>query len=331
MDFTKTHVEKDYTADGPLISCCYCPDGKYVFVGSEDYKVWRFTVADGVKVPLDTDAWVRNIAMLPSQQQVLTVGYDGRLIWWDALGEKVQQVREITAHDGWIRSLAISPDQKTIATVGNDKLVKLWNAETGEAIKELSGHESYIYNVVFHPNGQNLVTGDLYGNIFDWDLSTGEKKRSWVAESLTKYDKTFHAQIGGFRGMIFNQDGTQLVCSGITNVSNAFAGIGNPSIVVFDYAKGEQLIEHLSKGPLKGVAWNVVLHPGNVVIGSTGGSGGYLLFWKQGEKEPFHQLKLKSDVRDFALSPDNQYVAAVHSNKHISICRLGEKQATNMT
>lgn len=327
MDISKTHIEKDYKADRPLLSCCFSRDGKHVFVGSEDYKVWRYQVSDGAKVEFDTEAWVRALCISQDDKTLITGGYDGRLIWWNAKSETSASTKAIDAHDGWIRTLALSPDGKTLASVGNDKVVKLWDSIDGSLKQELNGHESYVYNVVFHPDGKSLITGDLYGNIFDWDLTSGDKKRSWVAETLTKYDKSFRAQIGGFRGMIFNDDGTQLICSGITNVSNAFAGIGNPSVVVFDYAKGEQIIEHLSKGPLKGVAWNVALHPEKFIISSTGGSGGYLLFWKPGEKEPFHQLKMPSDVRDLALSPKGTHVAAVHSNSHLSICKLDEKSA----
>ncbi len=325
MDVTKTHVAKDYTADRPLMSCRYSPDGQFVFVGSEDYKVWRFKVADGSKIDLDTDAWVRTLEFVDAGKTLITGGYDGRLIWWDALAEKPTAVRTIDAHVGWIRSIAISPDGTTLASVGNDKIVKLWKVADGSLLKEFKGHESYVYNVVFHPSGKTLVTGDLYGNIFDWDLTTGEKKRAWKAETLTKYDKSFYAQIGGFRGMMFSADGKQLACSGITNVSNAFAGIGNPSVVIFDYVKGTQTIEHLSKGPLKGVSWNVALHPENLILGSTGGSGGHLLFWKPGEKETFHQLKMPSDVRDFDLSPDGKFVACALGNSHLGICLMDVK------
>ena len=80
--------------------------------------------------------------------------------------------------------------------------------------------------------------------------------------------------------MTFDKDGKWLACSGITNVSNAFAGVGNPSVVVFDWKEGKQKIEHLSKGKLRGVAWGVAIHSDGTRIAATGGSGGYLLFWK---------------------------------------------------
>lgn len=325
MDLTKTHIAKDLKVARPLLSCRYSPDGNYVFAGSEDYQVWRFPTAQGEPVPLDTSAWVRSLAIADAGQTLITGGYDGRLIWWDALAEQPVAQRSLEAHDGWIRSIAVSPDGQMLASVGNDLRVQLRNVSDGELVREMTGHERYIYNVAFHPTQPLLVTGDLYGNLFEWDLRSGEKNREWKSESLSKYDKGFRAQIGGFRGMVFNADGTQLICSGITNVSNAFAGVGNPSVVIFDYAKGEQTIEHLSKGPLQGVAWNVVLHPENAIISSTGGSGGHLLFWKPGEKETFHQLKMPSDVRDLSLSPDGRTIAAAHANGHLSLCLLDEK------
>jgi hypothetical protein len=50
--------------------------------------------------------------------------------------------------------------------------------------------------------------------------------------NLHKYDSTFMADIGGARGMTFKSDGSVLALSGITNVANAFAGIGKPGVVL---------------------------------------------------------------------------------------------------
>lgn len=326
MDPLQTHVLATHKVDRPLLACRYSPDGAFVFVASEDYKVWRFRVADGTKAELDTDAWVRGMAFADGGKTLITGGYDGRLLWWDALAETPAVLRTVEGHVGWIRAVAVSPNGELVASVGNDQVVRLWSAADGTLVREMPGHESHIYNVAFHPSGATLVTGDLYGHLFDWDVATGEQKRVFKAESLSKYDKSFRAQIGGFRGLTFNADGTYLAGSGITNVSNAFAGVGNPSVVVFDYAKGEQLIEHLSKGPLQGVAWNVAFHSQQVIIGSSGGSGGFFLFWKPGEKETFHQFKLPSDVRDFALSPDGLHLAAAQGNGQLTISLMNPKQ-----
>ena len=62
MDVTQTHTAHEFKHERPLISCRFDPSGKHVFAGSEDFQVWRFQTADGAKVPLNTDSWVRGMA-----------------------------------------------------------------------------------------------------------------------------------------------------------------------------------------------------------------------------------------------------------------------------
>lgn len=330
MDHTQTHTAHEFAHDAPLISCRFDPSGRFVFAGSQDFKVWRFAVGDEAKTPLDVGAWTRAIAFVDEGKTVVTGGYDGKLVFApvEGEGEQLPVSRAIeNAHEGWIRALAVSPDGTTLASVGNDLIVRLWNVESGKLIQEMPGHESHIYNVAFHPSGTRLVTGDLKANIRDWEIRTGRQLRGWQAESLTKYDKTFRAFIGGFRGMRFSQDGKKLAACSITEVTNAFAGIGNPSVIVYDWETGEPLVEHLSKGKLRGTAWGVVLHPDDLTIGCVGGNGGHLLFWKPEELEDSHRLKLPSDARDLDLAPDGISLATAHFDGKLRIHRMEAKPA----
>jgi WD40 repeat protein len=203
--------------------------------------------------------------------------------------------------------------------------VRLWNAADGKLVREMAGHESHIYNLAFHPGGKQLATGDLMANLIDWEVATGKQLRTWKAESLVMYDKKFLAFIGGFRGISFSPDGKRLACSGMTNVTNAFAGIGNPSVVVFDWEKGKPQIEQLSKGKLRGAGWGVALHPEGTTIAAVGGQGGYLLFWKPEESEEFHQVKLKDTARDLDLCSDGLHLATAHFDGHLRIHRMAAK------
>ena len=336
IDYTKTHVELDHKHDSPLLSCRCSRTKNVVFFGAEDYSVWRWDWGQDKKVTLPTDAWVRGIAISPDDQTVITGGFDGRLIWWPAHAEQPAATHTIEAHDGWARAVDISPDGKLVASVGNDHVVRIWDFATAKLVKELSGdeskedaiaHRSHVYNVVFHPNGKSLVTGDLMGQLIEWDLESSAAKRVWTAETLSKYDKGFRAQIGGFRTLRFNADGSKLFASGITNVTNAFAGVGNPSIVEFNWADNKQLVEYLSKPQLQGVAWGMVLHPDGPIIGAHGGSGGSLMFWKPGEAESAHQLKLPQNARDLDLVHDHERLAVACSDGHLRVCLMNPKKA----
>jgi WD40 repeat protein len=163
-------------------------------------------------------------------------------------------------------------------------------------------------------------------NVIDWDLETGNETRRFTIPVLSKYDKTFKADIGGTRGLVFNAEGTQLAASGITNVSNAFAGIGNVCVVLVNWADGKEIVQYASKEEVKGVAWNVAFHPqGFVMAGGGGRGGGYLFFWKGTEKDEFHAFKLPNVARDMSLAPDNLHVATPHFDSHLRISRLADK------
>ena len=326
MDVTKTHVAHDLVHNSPLISCRFHPSGKFVFAGAQDFSVWRFEVGSGKKTELSsTESWVRGLAFDRDGKILVTAGYDGRLIWWPASEEKPEPIRTVQAHKGWIRAVAVSPDDSLVASVGNDLVVRLWNMTDGTLVREMTGHESHIYNVAFHPSSGHLATGDLKCHLIHWDVKTGKQLRTWTAPSLQKYDKTFRAVIGGFRGMTFSPDGKYVACSGITNVTNAFAGVGNPSVVVFDWESGKKQIEHLSKSKLRGVAWGVAIHPNGMRIAASGGRGGYLLFWKPEAVEAIHQFKFKNIALDLDLSSDGLHLATAHHDGHLRISRMEAK------
>jgi len=330
MDVTKTHLLHDLDHKSPLISCRYLPNSSNtVFIGSQDYSVWRYDLATKEKVEYQfpEKTWVRGMAFDSTGKTLITAGFDGRLIWWPTDGDAPQPIRVLEAHKGWARAVAVSPDDSLVASVGNDLIVRLWNVSDGSLVREMSGHEAHIYNVAFHPDGTHLATGDLTCQLIDWDVATGKQVRSWQAESLQKYDKTFKAIIGGFRSMTFSDDGQFLAVSGITNVSNAFAGVGNPAVVVFDWKTGEQQIEHLSAKKVRGVAWGVEFHPSGVRIATVGGRGGHLFFWKPDGSEEFSTLKLKRDGRDLDLAADHLQLAVAHSDGHLRIYKMDAKEA----
>lgn len=336
VDPTQTYMASAWKYARPLTACRYDPSGKYVFVGTEDYTVERIRVSDGVMTPLvGHESWCRAIGFTPDGRTTFTAGYDGRLLWWDTAAEKPAPLRSVAAHEGWIRALAVSPDGKLVATCGNDGLVKLWNTADGKPVAVGRGHGSHVYNVTFHPDGRQLVSCDMKGLCKVWDVptssATGAKPaelaaaRELTAATLYKYDTQFRADIGGARSLAFGDSGKLLAAGGITNVTNAFAGIGNAAWAVLNFADGKPATVHSGKEKVNGTAWGTVWHPAGYWIGAAGGQGGFLYFFKPGAEAEFFRFKLPDTARDLTLAPDGRSIAVAHADGNLRVYRMEKK------
>jgi WD40 repeat protein len=310
IDPTKTHVLKEYKHTSPLLGCRFDPSGQFVFAGCQDNNVVRWHLESGKKTLLaGHKSWMRALAFAAKEKLLFSGDYTGRVLAWPADADEPKPVRTIEAHRGWVRALAISPDGKTLASCGNDHLVKLWSVPDAKPLHELAGHACHVYNTAFHPDGKHLVSADLKGVVKVWDLAKGESVRELDAKVLYKYDPSFMADIGGVRSMAFSADGTLLACAGITNVSNAFAGVGNPLVVLFDWATGKQKQLLRPKVAFQGTAWGVVIHPASFIAAAGGGNGGILWFWKPDNAQDFFNLKLPNNARDLDLHSDGRRLA----------------------
>lgn len=350
LDPTTARLEREVKHARPLIGCRFDPSGRYLFVSAEDDSVQRFDLLTGTKTalagheswvramafvapnaapaPLDAAKWQKaqaaaqslvgfGVAALPAPKAapftLVTADYHGKLIWWDGAADTPKPLKTVAAHDGYARALAVSPDGTTLASCGNDQKLKLWKAADGSAIRTLEGHESHVYNLAFHPDGTRLVSCDLKGVVKDWNLKTGKSARDLDAKVLTKYDPTFMADIGGARGMAFKYDGTAFAVCGITNVSNAFAGVGNPLAVVFDWESGKAK-PFKPKDAFQGTMWGVHFHPDGVLLGAGGGGQGRVWFWKGDDPASVHTLNVPTNARDLDLSADGTRFAVAGAN-----------------
>ena len=325
-DPAKTHVLATWKYARPLTACRFDPLGRYVFVGTEDYTVQRFGLADGKLTPLlGHESWCRAIGFSPDGNMTLTGGYDGRLLWWQTDADSPTPLRAIDAHAGWIRALAVSPDGQKIATCGNDHLVKIWNAADGQTIHTLTGHESHVYNVAFHPDNQSLVSCDHRAIFRHWNLSDGKEVRTFSAPALHKYDEKFRANIGGARSLAFSGDGKLLAAGGTTNVTNALGGILECAAASIDWESGKLKVLHVTKEKNRGTIWGLAWHPDGYWIGMSGGRNALLVFWKPDKAEEFAKFAMPEIGRDFALHPDGLQAAVAMAENQLRICRLTAK------
>lgn len=325
VDPAQAHQVEELKHDSPLLGCRIDPSGQFVFAGAQDNAVVRWHLAGGKKTVLvGHKSWVRALAFAARDKLLFSASYDGKVLAWPLEAETPAPVRTLEAHKGWVRALAVSPDGKTLASCGNDQLVKLWSVRDGSPVRELSGHASHVYNLAFHPAGRFLASADLKGIVKVWDLEKGTLERELDASALYHYDPNFMADHGGVRGMAFRADGNVLACCGITDVTNAFAGIGKPLVLVFDWATGKAK-QLRPKENFQGTAWGVGFHPAGFTVAVGGGNGGALWFWKPDAPQAFHTLALPNNARDLDLHPDGRRLAVPFADGAVRVYEMAPK------
>ena len=183
-------------------------------------------------------------------------------------------------------------------------------------------------DLAWRPDGQALASCDLKGTVKEWNPAGAFVRDLGKAEALWKYDEGFRADIGGARAIAFRTDGAQLAVGGITRVTNAFAGVGHPGVSVLEWADGKLATLLEPKEKQHGVCWGLVWHPqGFWIQAAGGGGGGWLRFFKSGEANEFHAVKLPANGRGLALSPDASRVAVALADGHLKIFSLVPKPA----
>lgn len=310
IDPTRTRMVQELRHNSPLLCCRFDPPGRFVFAAAQDNSIQRWELVNGRKTSLTGHrSWVRGLAFHAGQRKLFSGDYSGRVLVWQLDADHPEPERTIAAHRGWVRMVAVSPDGQLLATCGNDNLVKLWNTTDGSLVRELAGHTCHVYHVAFHPRGEFLISGDLRGNVKQWHVARGTEARSFDAGLLYRYDPTFRADHGGVRSIAFNGDGSLLTCAGITDVTNAFAGVGKPAVVLFDWQTGRRRQVLRPQANFQGTAWGVVFHPSGFLAAAGGGSGGALWFWRPDQERSFHSMTLPNNARDLHLHADGRRLA----------------------
>ena len=103
-------------------------------------------------------------------------------------------------HKGRVLTVAFSRDGKRVASGGDDRLVKLWDAATGNEIKSIKAHGHTVLSVAYSTDGRWLVSAGGDSLVKVWDAETGQETLS-----MRNYPSP--------EGVVFSSSGNRLVSS----------------------------------------------------------------------------------------------------------------------
>ncbi|TVP95412.1 MAG: hypothetical protein EA381_18820 [Planctomycetaceae bacterium] len=315
------------------------PDGETTYTGGYDGRlVWWPTAAEKpepIRVADDAhQGWIRALAVSPDGAHIASCGNDHLVRLWDS--QSGELLRTFSGHSSHVYNVAFTPDGQALVSCDLHGHVNLWqtgSADTAAETPAVAVADAADADAPAPAEAAAEAASDAPPEAAadatpETPPVAGLLRELPRLEALHKYDNTFRADIGGARCITFAQTGNRLAIGGVTNVTNAFAGVGDAVVILVDWADAKVVAQLQPKEKVRGTTWGVAHHPDGFWIGlSGGGGGGWLYFWRADETEEFFKLKLKTDARGMCLSPDATRVAVAHADKNLRVYGLHEAAA----
>jgi WD40 repeat protein len=319
---------KDLSASGIYLAVARVPQSERVIVASAEARLFEvdFAAEKPEAVPFGeghATSYITGVAWTPAG--IVSGGYDGKLIWWDATTR--QAVRTIDgAHSKWIRKVVASPDGQRVVSIADDMQIKLWDAQSRSLLHAFSDHQpitphhypSMLYAAAFSIDGKLLATGDKLGHVAIWNRETAEKLATLESPGMYTWDpRQRRHSIGGIRSLAFSRDGQRLAVGGIGHIDN-IDHLGGPARVeVFDWQAGKSLQE-LSDNKHKGLVTQMAFTPDDAHLVTAGGdNAGFITVYETASWKVAVQEKAHQHIHGFAA---NEAVDRIYTAHHGRVC-----------
>lgn len=315
----------EWNSQDILFSIACLSDTSTLFVGSSDFRVYEFDVAQEKPERVEfTGEGHRSYVtgMTRVSDSLVTGSYDGSLIWWDIVNRS--SIRTQTAHDRWIRQVISSPDESRVISVADDMTCKIWDAVSGEPLATLNGHAeqtphhypSMLYAVAISNDGKLIATGDRTGQVVIWDADSFEKIIELEAPQMYTWDpKARRHSIGGIRSLAFSPDSNLLAVGGIGKIGN-IDHLGGPSrLELFQWETEDEPIiieDSNKKGLIEKLIW---VNDGQALLGLGGDHKGFVNYYDPNAGELLTQSESSGHIHDAVINESESIIYTAGHNR----------------
>lgn len=299
-------------------------EGDFAVVGCMDGVYYLDMNSGETRRLYEHDSYVSGVSLANDDQQFISAGYDGKVIWFDR--ESNSAIRAIQAHSFWSWQSRLSPNGRIFASVSGQYLsggpkyepaperepsIVVFDATSGEIIRKFS-HLPPVQSVAFSPDSSHIAAGNLMGTVRVWNLASGELASEWNTPSFTCWGIIkSHCYIGGIFDMEFSPDGEKLVLCGMGEMRDPMAGNGKQLWQRFAWRESPaRLVDQTQASESgEGLMETIVHHPSGdwfVMGGRLRGGAWNTAFFRADSGSNFHQLKTDSRITRARFSEDGK-------------------------
>lgn len=210
-------------------------------------------------------------------------------------------------HTAVVNQVLFSPDGKELISVGDDKVIRVWNAATGDAVRTIRGQigdgpAGKLYAAALSPDGQTLAVG-------------GYLEYTGAKESLGYYIRLIDLHTGHVIRLLSGPTKPTLALAFSPDGKTVASGDASGTVWMFDAATGAGY-------PLKGHTrdvYGVAFSPDTKQVASASLDGTVRLWNLSSRKGRTLDGKSDNGYRCLAYSPDGKWIAAGGFDKQVRI------------
>jgi WD40 repeat protein/tRNA A-37 threonylcarbamoyl transferase component Bud32 len=228
----------------------FTPDSRRVISASLDreLRAWSAETGEQLQTLRGHIGSVYSLALRADGRAALSAGSDRTLRAWDV--ERGAQLRQYGTHNDAVLAAAFSLRPLKIAAMarpnwlvaagGAERVIRLYDAESGQLLTTLRGHRDAVIACLFSPTDELLLSLSKDRSAHLWSLASGALLRTFAEPEISCTAIAFHPE--GALTLFGSADGALSVFDRRTGAMAGFARSGSAPIVACGYAQNGALI-----------------------------------------------------------------------------------------
>ncbi len=205
-------------------------------------------------------------------------------------------------HTDAVRAVEYSPDGRYFISASRDNTLRLWDAETNQALHPpMEGHEGWVNTVTFSPDGRQVASGGVDGRVIVWDVVTGTP----IGEPLVGHTEEV-------RTVAFSPDGTWIASGGIDG-----------RVMIWDAATGEVVNDEVVHD---NAVYSLAFDPSGMTL-AAGDADGVIRLWDMAAGD-YRELEGHQNwVLAVDFSPDGRILASGSADTSVRLWDVERAEA----